>query len=342
MRIIDFNLPSNLISKKPASPRDSSRLFVYDTKKDEIMFDKFRNIGKYLPSKSILVFNNTKVLPARLHLTKDSGGKVEVLLLINESDGDLIKAIADRQLTVGTALSYKQRKLFEVIKQDEQFFFLKPLFPKANLSKILMKIGETPLPPYMGRKPLKESDARKKYQTVFAKYAGSVAAPTASLHFTKNLISKLKKIGIKSSNVLLHVGMGTFSSIDESNFSKNKLHVEPYEVSKSSLQNILNAKKKGYSIIPVGTTSTRVLETIARDNYRNLKGNTDIFIFNKFKFQLTDSLITNFHTPKSSLVLLVDAYLKHKNAKRSVLDLYKIAIENNFKFYSFGDSMLII
>lgn len=341
MHFIDYTLPKELIAKKPASPRDCSKIMIYDSGSDSVSFDIFLNLDKYLPEKSLLVFNKTKVLPARLHLQKESGGKAEILLLLNEKNSEKLRAISDRKLEVGTKLFYKKKELFFINKQEEQFFFLEPLFDVKKLEELLLKIGETPLPPYMGKNALSEKNARKKYQAIFAKEIGSIAAPTASLHFTDRLLKKLTRKGIKKTEILLHVGMGTFSPISEDNFKEKKLHREYYEVSENSLRQIRDAKEKGFKIIPVGTTSVRTLESVAKNNYKKLNGETDLFIYPPYNFDLTDCLITNFHVPKSSLILLVEAFLRHKKSKKTAKDLYEIAIEEKMRFFSFGDAMLI-
>jgi S-adenosylmethionine:tRNA ribosyltransferase-isomerase len=340
----DYTLPPELIAKAPQSPRDTSRLFVYDTKNDEVTFDVFRNIGKYLPPKTLLVFNNTKVIPARLYVTKETGGKAEILILLNEEMVDgLVKVIADRQLPLGKKLFITPVLYFTVVRQDEQYFFLAPSFPIANLQKVLLRYGVTPLPPYIKKTPLKENEARLKYQSVLAKYGGSVAAPTASLHFTKRVLSKLLNQGVEKVEITLHVGMGTFAPINEGHIKSKTLFKESFEVTPEAAKRITEAKKAGYTIIPVGTTSTRTLESIGREGVlRGGKGQTDIFITPPFSFKVLDGLITNFHVPKSSLMMLVEAVLKSKGAKRGILDLYTIAKREKFRFYSFGDAMLII
>lgn len=343
----DYKLPERLIAKVPAVPRDSARLFVYDTRSDTVTFDTFLHLDRHLPKKSLLVFNNTKVVPARLWLTKESGGKIQVFLMMNElrPDDVLVKGIVDRKLVVGAKLFFKTGAFLEVTRQEEQFFFFKPSVQREELWGLLSKEGVTPIPPYIKESPLSEPTLRAKYQSVLAKYPASVAAPTASLHFSKRLLKKLEASQIKKTEVTLHVGAGTFAPIDESNIAAQKLFTEYYRIEDSAADSINTAHKEHVAVVPVGTTALRTLESAMRgakdDNLTPREDKTDIFIFPPYQFKVADALITNFHVPKSSLMLLVDAFLEHKKAKRRIIDLYKIAIKNDFRFYSFGDGMLI-
>jgi S-adenosylmethionine:tRNA ribosyltransferase-isomerase len=357
----NFNLPEELISNKPAEPRDTARLLVYDTAKNSVKFDVFKNLHKYIPKKSLFVFNNTKVLPARAVLKKDTGGKVEILFLINEKGDDachrvsrrltavcrkdqggilggqeLIKIISDRKLSVGQKIYFPNNKFLTVIKQKEQFFYLKPNF--TNIPLLLEKYGITPIPKYLGKIKLTEKELRKRYQSIFAKTPASVAAPTASLHFTKRVLNNLKKNGANFAHITLNVGMGTFAPLKEENIKSKKLHKEWYEIQKSEWTKIKSEKP----VIAVGTTAVRALESAIRKSWVSGTQQTDIFIFPPFEFKAVDCLITNFHIPKSSLMCLVDAFLKSKKAKMGITDIYKIAIKNKFRFYSFGDAMLIV
>ncbi|MEK7524698.1 MAG: tRNA preQ1(34) S-adenosylmethionine ribosyltransferase-isomerase QueA [Patescibacteria group bacterium] len=336
----DYVLPPELIAQVPESPRDASRLFVYDTVRDQIIFDQFRNVDKYLPSDSFLVLNSTKVVPARLMVKKETGGKAELLLLVNEwrAGDSFIKTLSDRKLTVGQKIFIHKQLGFQIAGQDEKVFLLKPNFPWKDLHKILMQYGTTPIPKYIRHSPLKEAQLRQKYQTVFARKAGSTAAPTASLHFTKSVFTKLAKKGIPHLFVTLHVGLGTFSPVTEENFSKKKLWNEYFDIAKTSARNIRSFKKSGKKLIAVGTTAVRTLESAAKGKEHA----TDLFIFPPYSFKAVDGLITNFHIPKSSLMMLVDAFLQHKKAKRNIRELYQVAIQNQFRFYSFGDAMLIL
>ena len=330
-----YNLPDELISNKPAEPRDTARLLVYDTSKNSIKFDVFKNLHLYIPKKSLFVFNDTKVLPARVVLKKDTGGKVEILFLINEvGDRGLIKAISDRKLSVGQKIYFPNGKFLTIIEQKEQFFYLKPSF--KNLPLLLEKYGITPIPKYLGKTNLNEKELRKRYQSIFAKTPASVAAPTASLHFTKRVLNNLKKNGADFAHITLNVGMGTFAPLRGENIKSKKLHKEWYEIQKSEWKKI----KSGKSVVAVGTTAVRALESASKN--KKFSGATEIFIFPPFNYKVVDGLITNFHIPKSSLMCLVDAFLKSKKAKMGITDIYKIAIKNKFRFYSFGDVMLIV
>lgn len=347
LKLSDYNyrLPKKLIAQKPASPRDSARLFVYDSKTDSVAFDTFQNIGKYLPRPTLLVFNDTKVVSARLWLTKETGGKIEVLLMMNEyRPGDsLVKGIVDRKILPGTTLFFRSGAELKVVKQEEQFFFFQPSVEMAILWNLLEKEGRTPIPPYIKNCKLSEHALREKYQSVLARERASVAAPTASLHFTKQLISRLSRREIAHAEITLHVGLGTFAPIDEKNVAEKKLFTEYFEVAPKSAEMINHAKASGVPIIPVGTTAMRALESAAQKNtVLPGKDATNIFIYPPYEFTIADGLITNFHVPKSSLMLLVDAFLKHKKAKRGIVALYDIAIREKFCFYSFGDGMLIL
>jgi len=221
----DYHLPERQIAKEPASPRDSARLFVYDTKTDTISFDTFLHLDKYLPEKSLLVFNDTKVVPARLYLKKETGGKIEVLLFMNEyrSGDTLLKGIVDRKLIAPSKLFFESGDCLEVVKQEEQFFFFKPSVAITQLWKLLEVEGVTPIPPYIKGGTLTESALREKYQSILAKHPASIAAPTASLHFTERLLEKLAKRDVHHTEVTLHVGAGTFAPIDDTNITHKRL-----------------------------------------------------------------------------------------------------------------------
>ena len=341
----DYHLPKEQIANRPASPRDSARLFVYNTKTDEVAFDVFGGIGRYLPHPSMLVFNDTKVIPARLWLKKETGGKIAVLLMMNEFQaGDtVLKGVVDRKVLPGSKLYFCSGDFLEIMKQDGQFFFFRPSVSMKTLRTLMEKEGVTPVPPYIKDTKLSELTLRKKYQSVLAKHPASVAAPTASLHFTDRLLTKLAHNKVEHTEVTLHVGLGTFAPIGEKNIREKKLFTELYDISYSSARVINKAKAEGVPVIPVGTTAMRTLESAARAGQLAARSDkTNIFIYPPYKFQIADALITNFHVPKSSLMLLVDALLKHKKAKRDILELYDIAIREKFRFYSFGDGMLIL
>lgn len=352
----DYDLGDDFIAKDPANPRESAKLFVYNTKTDEISFDIFANIANYLPKDSMLVFNNTRVIPARLWLKKETGGKIEVLLMMNEyMRGDpLVKGVVDRKTEKGHKLYFQNGEYLEVHHQEEQYFFFKPSMPIEDLWHLLDEEGVTPIPPYIKGSSLNEKSLREEYQSVLAKVPASVAAPTASLHFSEKLLDELKDAGISKEEVTLHVGAGTFAPINESNFESKKLFVEYYTIDKEVADKINTAKSDGVTIIPVGTTALRTLESASVIKSLDEKGethyqlepasgkSTDIFVYPPYRFKIADALITNFHVPKSSLMLLVDAMLEAKNSKKRILELYEIAKQNGFMFYSFGDGMLIL
>ena len=357
----DYLLPKELIAKKPSHPRDSARLLVYKRpskftlsktwreyppqvgERGLIKFDIFKNIAKYLPKNAVLVFNQTKVVPARLPLIKSTGGKVEVLYIGH--DRKFVKVLANKKLAVGQYLKlYRStspaprlgRGKLEVSKKQGQFYFLKPNFPINQITSVLQKYGKTPLPPYIKNSPLSEKQKRQQYQTVFAKTGISVAAPTASLHFTKKLMNQLKKQGIEIKFVNLDVNLGTFAPLTEKNLKSKKLHLETYEINRKVFAEIIKAKKNHRPIIAVGTTAVRTLESAMK--FKRLSGQTNLFIRPPYKFKLVDGLITNFHVPKSSLMMLVSSLV----GRKKLLNLYQKAIRQNFRFFSFGDGMLII
>jgi S-adenosylmethionine:tRNA ribosyltransferase-isomerase len=333
----NYNLPEKLIAQKPAVPRDMANLLVYKKQTGEVFFDKFINIAKYLPKNSVLVFNETKVLPARLNLKKETGGKVEILYL--KKRGELLEILADRKLNVGSKLILNSKIEFEVAGHQEKVYLLKPLFDEKKFFSVLEKYGEAPIPPYIKNSPLSKKELKEKYQTIFAKYIGSVAAPTASLHFTKRVLNNLKKSGIDAKFVTLHVGLGTFAPLTQENLENKRLHQEFYNIDKKTAEFLNKAKKEGRIIIGVGTTVVRTLESASKiGQLKRLSGNTDIFISEGYEFDFIDGMVTNFHVPKSSLLMLVAAM----TGREKILDIYKQAIDKKFKFYSFGDGMLII
>jgi S-adenosylmethionine:tRNA ribosyltransferase-isomerase len=336
LNLYDYHLPPELIAQSPAKPRDSARLLVYGRRSNKINFDRFYNLPKYLPKNSVLVFNQTKVWPARLVVTKPSGGKARLLYISH--DKKFIKTLSDRPLVIKSDIRLKGNKTFKVVKRTGQFYFLKPSFPIPEIPNILKQYGITPLPPYIKNSPLSEKQRREQYQTVFAHKGLSVAAPTASLHFTKSLMSKLKQRGIDIKFVQLDVGLGTFAPLRDDNLKSGKLHQEFYSIDKQTAKFISNAKKQHRPIIAVGTTVVRTLESAAiKNQIKKLTGNTNLFIQEGYNFKIIDGLITNFHVPKSSLMMLVSAFM----GRKKLLNVYGKAIEKRFSFFSFGDGMLI-
>ncbi len=333
----NYDFPANLIAQAPATPRDSARLLVYDKKAKKLSHDTFKNLTNHLPKNSVLVFNQTKVIPARLTVTKPTGGKANLLYISH--DATLVRVISDRKLHSILPLYWSGKKLFTVIKQEGQFYFLKPNFSIKNIYKVLEKYGQTPLPPYIKHSPLSGKKLQNEYQTVFAKTLGSVAAPTASLHFTKSLIAKLKKAGIDTAFVTLHVGLGTFAPLTENQAKTGKLHSEYYNIDKKVAKLLNKAKKDGKPIISVGTTVTRTLESACGHNNQltKLSRATELFIHPPYKFKFIDGMITNFHVPRSSLMMLVASLV----GRTKLLEIYKLSIKKRYRLFSFGDGMLI-
>lgn len=340
----DFELPKELIACEPAKPRDSSRLLIYSTKTNEILFDTFAHLSRYLPEKSVIVLNDTKVVPARLECTKITGGTVRVLFLFNEWDGvGHIRGLPDRKVVVGDTLYINQRPLVEAVSQRDEEFTFKLIVPKEEFSALCERHGTTPLPPYI-HSGLSEQDARACYQTIFAEKPASVAAPTASLHFTDAVFRSLSDKNINIAKVTLHVGRGTFSPVTQKMVKENKLHEEPISISVESSVIISEAKREQRPVIAVGTTALRSVEAAAGDVLKGsgLNGTTSIFIKPPFNFRVADGLVTNFHIPNTSLLMLIDAFLQAKGAKMTWRQIYEVAIREKFRFYSFGDAMLIL
>jgi len=341
-QLYQYYLDPALIAKAPARPRDHSRLLIYDTGSNDIVLDQFYNLPKYLPKNSFLVMNETKVLPARFKAKRENGEEVELLIFphANEvSELKELKSTANKRLRNGQKIFLTQRHLLEVIEDTEKAFTFKAHFDLAELPALLLKHGETPLPHYI-QGNLSEKALRKKYQTVFAKNAGAVAAPTAALHFTNRVFKKLEKAGVPQSRLTLHIGLGTFAPVLPEHLESKTLYEENYEIRPEEVWEIEQAKLDGLKCTAVGTTTVRTLESFARN--RKNSGQTNLFIFPPFEFQMVDQLLTNFHLPESSLMMLVEAFLQHKGAKRHLKELYAFAIKEQFRFYSFGDSMLIV
>lgn len=333
----DYYLPEELIAQTPVEPRDSSRLLVYSRKEDKIYHKKFFNIKDYLKKGDVLVRNNTRVLPARIFAKTPNGGVVEILLLkrFNLTDWEVLvkpgkKAKPGAKLVVNDKLSLEVLSVIEEAGSRKVRFVFDGVF-----EEILEGVGEMPLPPYIKEK-LKD---RERYQTVYAKTDGSAAAPTAGLHFTKELLEEIKEMGVEVVDVLLHVGLGTFRPVKADDISEHHMHSEYYEISEESAERINKAKKEGRRVIAVGTTSVRTLESASDENgmVKPIKANTEIFIYPPYKFKCVDALITNFHLPKSTLLMLVSSLF----SREKLLEVYKVAVEEKYRFFSFGDSMFI-
>lgn len=335
--LYDYQFPEFLIAQKPASPRDSAKLLIYNRKTKETFFDTFLNLPKYLPKNAVLVFNNTKVIPARFEATKPTGGKITILY--TRHDAKYIYALIDKPVTNGAILTITKNKTLTVKDKIEREHVLTPNFKTTELESILEDIGHMPLPPYIKNTPLSEKKLRNEYQTIFAKNTGSVAAPTASLHFTKRLLKKITNSNIQIEYITLHVGLGTFASVTDEQIKSKTLHKEYYEIPKDTASKLNKAKKNNQPIIAVGTTSVRTLESASNNEGQltNLKGTTELFIQEGYNFKFVDNIITNFHVPKSSLLILVSSFC----GREETLNIYNKAIKKDFKLFSFGDGMLI-
>lgn len=332
----DYTFPESLIAQEPASPRDSAKLLIYDRKTSEVAETTFAHLPEYIPQNAVLVFNQTKVLPARLSVTKPTGGTARILYVATEND--VVRVMSDRKLTVGTDVHIEKDLFLTVIRQDEKYYILKPSFPMRQLEEIFDKHGITPIPPYIKHTPLTERELREKYQTIFAKHAGSVAAPTASLHFTERLLKELQEQGVDIRFVTLHVNIGTFAPLTQEHLDTGMLHTERYEIEPEVAAFLNAAKNEGRPIIGVGTTVVRTLESATMNNQlEKLSSDTNIFIQEGYVFRFIDGMITNFHVPQSSLLMLVAALI----GKKKLFELYQLAMSHNFRLFSFGDGMLI-
>lgn len=337
-RDFDFDLPDELIAQTPLENRDDSRLLILDRETDEIEHSYFYNIINFLKPGDCLVLNDTRVLPARLIGEKEgTGGKIEFLLL-KRTGSDIWETLVrpgkrakpDSRFIFGNGLLRA-----EVISVNEDGSRIIKFEYKGLFEEILDRLGQMPLPPYITEK----LEEKERYQTVYSKHHGSAAAPTAGLHFTKKLLRKIEKKGVKIVYITLHVGLGTFRPVKEEKIEDHKMHSEYYIVNESAADIINGTKKQCNKIIAVGTTSCRTLETIA-DKDRKVKpgsGWTDIFIYPGYRFKIVDSLITNFHLPESTLIMLVSAFA----GREKILNTYKIAAQEGYRFFSFGDAMFI-
>lgn len=340
MKVEDFDyyLPEKLIAQTPLEKRDASRLMVLDKETGKIEHKHFYDIINYLEEGDTLVLNDTKVLPARLIGEKEeTKAVIEILLLKNIAGDDwecLVKPA--RRIKVGTVVTFGMGKLkAKCIKEEPEGIRHFTLIYNGILMEILEQLGTMPLPPYIHEK-LKD---QSRYQTVYAKEIGSAAAPTAGLHFTKKLLGQLKEKGINIAYITLHVGLGTFRPVSVDKVEEHEMHSEYYQMSKETAELLNKTKENNKRIVAVGTTSTRTLETIMTkyNEFRECSGWTNIFIYPGYKFKAIDALITNFHLPKSTLVMLVSALAGREN----ILSAYKTAVQEEYRFFSFGDAMLI-
>lgn len=341
MKTSDFyyDLPSELIAQDPLEDRSSSRLLVLNKKSGEIEHKSFRDIKSYFKKGDCLVLNDTKVIPARLYGSKvGSGGKIEFLLLKRIS-GDEWEVILKpgKKAKKGARFEFGNGKLIaEIVETLDGGNRLVKFKYDGLFENVLDELGQMPLPPYITHK----LEDKERYQTVYAKNKGSAAAPTAGLHFTNELLEEIKNEGVSIAYLTLHVGLGTFRPVKVDDVENHKMHSEYYSISDETADIINTARKNGGRIISVGTTSTRVLETVANDDgmVKSGSGETDIFIYPPYKFKAVDSLITNFHLPESTLLMLVSALAGKENIEKA----YKCAVEEKYRFFSFGDAMFIV
>lgn len=340
MKVSDFNynLPKELIAQVPIKNRDQSRLMLLDRKNKTIENKIFKDIIDYLEPGDCLVRNNTKVIPARLYGVKEETGANVEFLLLKRIEGDIWEVMVKpgKKLMPGARVNFGNGALKAEILEKLDGGNRKVKFEYSGIfNEILNEIGLMPLPPYIHEK-LKEKD---RYQTVYAKYEGSAAAPTAGLHFTDKLFEKLKEKGVEVANVTLHVGIGTFRPVKVENIEEHDMHSEHFYIKAEDAEKINKAKKEGHRVIAVGTTSCRVLESIADENgyVKEVEGDTSIFIYPGYKFKCLDALITNFHLPESTLIMLVSALA----GKDFIMQAYEEAVKEQYKFFSFGDAMFI-
>ena len=332
-----YDLPEERIAQTPAMPRDSSRLLVYDRATKQIEDKIFRDVTEYLQKGDLLVVNNTKVIPARVYAKTAHGGAVEILLLkrLDLNVWEVLmrpgkKGKIGVKMTVNDELSFTVKDVTDSGERIVEFAY------EGAFEDVLSRVGTMPLPPYIKEKLADQS----RYNTVYSKVDGSAAAPTAGLHFTPELLKKLEEKGVERAEVLLHVGLGTFRPVSEEIITDHKMHSEFYEISAEAAEKINRAKREGRRVIAVGTTSVRTLESVADENgfVRPCSGNTEIFLYPPYKMKCVDALITNFHLPESTLIMLVACL----TGREEILNVYKYAVEKGYRFFSFGDAMFIV
>lgn len=328
----DYHLPEDLIAKTPLKERSESRLLVVHDKFEDLVF---KDIVNYINPGDLLIKNDTKVIKARLFGNKVSGGKVEVMLERIIDDENFIAHIrTSKSIPIGLEIILPSGLIVRVIKKLDGLFLLKANNP-LDLYTYLEKHGNVPLPPYMKR--MAELDDTERYQTVYARHSGSLAAPTAGLHFTEDVLTQIKAKGANISEITLHIGSGTFKPVSTENISDHKMHSESFSISNETVELIKETKARKNKVIAVGTTTLRTLESVAKRGLSAQSGETDIFITQGFKFQIVDQLITNFHLPKSTLLMLVAAF----SGKNLIDKAYEHAINNRYRFFSYGDAMLL-
>ena len=347
LKDFDFQLPESLIAQKPLNIRDQSKLMVIDRKSGSIKHEMFSRIPHLIPTQSLMVFNNTKVIPSKLNGHQIKNGRpVEILLIRETSDGAQWEALIKdlKKVRIGTEMGFGNGELKAIVTGRHENKAILKLIYDGNLDNVLNRIGQMPLPPYIRRKANEDNGLsgqdKKKYQTIFASLPGAIAAPTAGLHFTPRIIKSLNKKGIDTVQLTLHVGIGTFEPIRTETIIKHKMQPEQFYIPKETSKALINARKDRKKIVGVGSTVTRVLESVELDSLlpSGTSGWTNRFIYPGSKFKEVDHLITNFHLPKSTLYLLVCAFAGKKLTKEA----YKEAIIKKYRFYSYGDAMLII
>ena len=337
----DYHLPEQLIAQQPAQSRDGSRLLVYNRGTGRIEDRLFPDVCDFLNPGDLLVFNDTKVIPARLLGQKSTGGRVELLLVrcISE-DGRRWQAMSrsSKPIRPGTLLQFGQGLEAEVLTAASEMLCDVKLLCEENAFDVLERIGHIPLPPYIQRSD--DLRDRERYQTVFARHPGSVAAPTAGLHFTREILDRLAERDVECADLTLHVGPGTFLPVRSEDISRHRMHREAFEISSALAEKVNRAKEEGRRVIAVGTTTTRALESAVDTSGKLSSGRseTEIFIRPGYTFRVVDALITNFHLPRSTLLMLVSAFA----GREKMLDVYRHAVARNYRFFSYGDCMLIV
>ena len=334
LSLYDYHLPKELIAKYPVEPRDRCKLMVLNRKDRTIEHRIFKEIGDYLEKGDLLVLNDTKVIPARLFGKKETGSKIEILLL-NQLSENVWEALGRniRKVKLGQKIIFSEDFYGELLEKNQDGKIKIKLYAE-NIRDAIDKYGHIPLPPYIEREDEKKD--RELYQTVFAKKEGAVASPTAGLHFTERLLNELKDKGVNISFITLHVGIGTFKPIKTEDITKHKMHEEFYQIPAETLNLIEKTKEKRKKVVAVGTTVVRALETYGKTN--KLEGFSSIYIYPPYKFKIVDALITNFHLPKSTLLLLVSAFAD----RNFIMKAYSEAIKRKYRFFSYGDAMLIL
>lgn len=333
-----YDLPEELIAQTPAEPRDSSRLLVYHRRDGAVEHKIFRDIIDFLNPGDALVVNDTRVIPARLYGKKQSTGREVEFLLLNQLSKDIWEVIMrpGKKLRIGDRVEFAEDLQAEILEKKEDGVTSVKFYFEGLFEPLLERYGNMPLPPYITQR----LEDRQRYQTVYAKENGSAAAPTAGLHFTPELMEKIRQKGVDIIPVLLHVGLGTFRPVKVDNVENHKMHSEYYSISADSARRINETRRRGGRIIAVGTTSVRTLESVADEDgsIKEQSGNTEIFIYPGYRFKCVDALITNFHLPESTLLMLISAFM----GKEQALGLYRLAVQERYRFFSFGDAMLIV